>query len=92
MLELAQKKNSIPLPQIPEKFGLRLPAERLTLTAPQVKIIKKSNSTVQELENSINQNTFAISGMPTIPGMPGMSTIPNTRKIQVEDDDFDMED
>lgn len=73
LLDLAEKKNSIPLPQIPEKFGLRLPAERLTITAPQVKIVKKfkSSFTAQSLSNSI-------------------ATIPNTRKIEIEDD-FDME-
>lgn len=79
LLELAEKKNSIPLPQIPEKFGLRLPAERLTITAPQVKILKKfkSSSTAQALAQSINP----IAAIP----------LTQSRRIEIEDD-FDMDD
>lgn len=36
LMEIADKKNAMPLPQVPEKFGLRLPVERHTLTAPSV--------------------------------------------------------
>ncbi|KAI8923335.1 transcription initiation factor IID, 31kD subunit-domain-containing protein [Entophlyctis helioformis] len=41
MMELAEKKNSIPLPLIPEKFGLRLPPERNTLLKPNFQIVPK---------------------------------------------------
>lgn len=39
MLELADKKNSLPLPSVPQKFGLRLPVDRHTLTAPTLTIV-----------------------------------------------------
>jgi len=32
-LELASEKNKIPLPLIPDKFGVRLPPEKYCLTA-----------------------------------------------------------
>jgi transcription initiation factor TFIID subunit 9B len=38
LYEIAEKKNNLPLPQIPEKFGLRLPPERHILTAPTLNI------------------------------------------------------
>ncbi|EGF79699.1 hypothetical protein BATDEDRAFT_7075, partial [Batrachochytrium dendrobatidis JAM81] len=41
MMELAEKKNCIPLPLIPEKFGLRLPPERNTLTKANFQIVPK---------------------------------------------------
>lgn len=33
LLELAQEKNKVPLPLIPEKYGIRLPHEKHCLTA-----------------------------------------------------------
>ena len=33
LLELAEEKNKNPLPGVPEKYGIRLPAERHCLTA-----------------------------------------------------------
>ena len=39
MLELAERKNALPLPHVPEKYGLRLPVERHTLTAPNLEIV-----------------------------------------------------
>ncbi len=41
LVELAQKKNSIPLPLVPEKFGIRLPPERHCLIKPNISIIPK---------------------------------------------------
>ena len=76
LLELAEKKNSVPLPQIPEKFGLRLPAERLTITAPQVKIIKK-------LKSSATASALSQSVAP-------VALIKTQRRIEIEDD-FDMD-
>ncbi|KAJ3184218.1 Transcription initiation factor TFIID subunit 9B [Geranomyces variabilis] len=42
---VAGKKNSVPLPLIPEKFGVRLPPERHTLTSTNFQIsVKPSNA------------------------------------------------
>eukprot|EP00842_Homolaphlyctis_polyrhiza_P001536 jgi/Hompol1/2383/HPOL_001441-RA len=41
MMELAEKKNSIPLPQIAERLTLRLPPERNTLIKPNFQINPK---------------------------------------------------
>ncbi|KAI8897930.1 transcription initiation factor IID, 31kD subunit-domain-containing protein [Globomyces pollinis-pini] len=38
LVELAAKKNSIPLPLVPEKFGLRLPPERHCLIRQNISI------------------------------------------------------
>jgi transcription initiation factor TFIID subunit 9B len=51
-LELAQEKNKQPLPLIPEKYGIRLPADKHCLTGinfsivPDVSIIIKTKSKV----------------------------------------------
>ncbi|OZJ04634.1 hypothetical protein BZG36_02029 [Bifiguratus adelaidae] len=39
LLELADEKNKQPLPLIPEKYGIRLPPERHTLTAINYQIL-----------------------------------------------------
>ncbi|KAI9032684.1 transcription initiation factor IID, 31kD subunit-domain-containing protein [Phycomyces nitens] len=42
LLELAQEKNKAPLPLIPEKYGIRLPAEKHCLTGLNFSIIPDS--------------------------------------------------
>ncbi|KAF8948959.1 Transcription initiation factor TFIID subunit 9 [Haplosporangium gracile] len=39
LLELAEEKNRVPLPLIPEKYGIRLPHERHCLTAVNFQLI-----------------------------------------------------
>lgn len=39
LLELAQEKNKAPLPLIPEKYGIRLPAEKHCLTGINFSIV-----------------------------------------------------
>ncbi|KAF9957901.1 Transcription initiation factor TFIID subunit 9 [Mortierella alpina] len=39
LLELAEEKNKVPLPLIPEKYGIRLPHERHCLTAVNFQLI-----------------------------------------------------
>ncbi|KAG0347099.1 Transcription initiation factor TFIID subunit 9B [Podila humilis] len=39
LLELAEEKNKVPLPLIPEKYGIRLPQERHCLTAINFQLI-----------------------------------------------------
>eukprot|EP01102_Stenamoeba_stenopodia_P005848 TRINITY_DN16561_c0_g1_i1.p1 TRINITY_DN16561_c0_g1~~TRINITY_DN16561_c0_g1_i1.p1 ORF type:complete len:200 (+),score=59.21 TRINITY_DN16561_c0_g1_i1:153-752(+) len=38
IMDIAQKKNSIPLPIIPAKFGVQLPPEQFCLTAPNFQV------------------------------------------------------
>lgn len=40
-MKLATRKNNIPLPLVPEKFGLRLPPERHCLIKPNIMIVPK---------------------------------------------------
>ncbi|KAH6598643.1 hypothetical protein BASA50_003679 [Batrachochytrium salamandrivorans] len=56
MMELAEKKNSIPLPLIPEKFGLRLPPERNTLTKANFQIIPKVHTSKRAMVGQLNQS------------------------------------
>ncbi|XP_064394746.1 transcription initiation factor TFIID subunit 9-like [Halichondria panicea] len=44
LIEVARKKNSTPLPLIPEKFGPRLPPERYCLTANNYKLKEKQKA------------------------------------------------
>lgn len=39
LVELAEEKNKVPLPLIPEKYGIRLPHERHCLTAVNFQLI-----------------------------------------------------
>ncbi|KAI9310751.1 transcription initiation factor IID, 31kD subunit-domain-containing protein [Dichotomocladium elegans] len=44
LLELAEEKNKIPLPLIPEKYGIRLPAEKHCLTGINFSIVPDNTS------------------------------------------------
>nr|KAJ3419360.1 hypothetical protein HK105_007047 [Polyrhizophydium stewartii] len=44
-MELAERKNSIPLPLVPDKFGMRLPPERNTLIKQNFQIVPKLHPT-----------------------------------------------
>ncbi|KAH6584971.1 hypothetical protein BASA60_000753 [Batrachochytrium salamandrivorans] len=106
MMELAEKKNSIPLPLIPEKFGLRLPPERNTLTKANFQIIPKEphphQGTVAGEGSVISGDASMASEMVQL-AMPVPSahpvaapslTMPTSaaQKVQAqEDDDYDME-
>ena len=41
MTEIAEARNAIPLPLVPERYGLRLPPERSALTGINFQIIPK---------------------------------------------------
>ena len=43
LVELAEEKNKVPLPLIPEKYGIRLPHERHCLTAVNFQLIPEVN-------------------------------------------------
>ena len=40
-MEFARQRNSMPLPLVPEKFGLRLPPERYCLSGPNYRVKHK---------------------------------------------------
>ncbi|KAI9470413.1 transcription initiation factor TAFII31 [Zychaea mexicana] len=46
LLELAEEKNKTPLPLIPEKYGIRLPAEKHCLTGLNFSIVPDVSSDV----------------------------------------------
>ena len=41
LMDLAAKKNAIPLPLVPEKFGLRLPPERHCIIKQNITVLPK---------------------------------------------------
>ncbi|KAK5823379.1 transcription initiation factor IID, 31kD subunit-domain-containing protein [Linnemannia elongata] len=51
LLELAEEKNKVPLPLIPEKYGIRLPHERHCLTAVNFQLIPEVNRCDKELRS-----------------------------------------
>ncbi|KAJ1334661.1 hypothetical protein BSLG_007816 [Batrachochytrium salamandrivorans] len=53
---VGRKENSIPLPLIPEKFGLRLPPERNTLTKANFQIIPKVHTSKRAMVGQLNQS------------------------------------
>eukprot|EP00002_Diphylleia_rotans_P012750 TRINITY_DN2491_c0_g1_i2.p1 TRINITY_DN2491_c0_g1~~TRINITY_DN2491_c0_g1_i2.p1 ORF type:complete len:168 (+),score=41.05 TRINITY_DN2491_c0_g1_i2:51-554(+) len=48
ILEIAQQKNSQPLPPIPQKFGIRLPPEQHCLTQPNYQLDTKKMKVDEE--------------------------------------------
>ncbi len=50
MAEMAAERNQEPLPIIPEKFGLRLPAERYCLTQPNYTVLGLADPSVTTLQ------------------------------------------
>eukprot|EP01104_Vermistella_antarctica_P001310 TRINITY_DN11366_c0_g1_i1.p1 TRINITY_DN11366_c0_g1~~TRINITY_DN11366_c0_g1_i1.p1 ORF type:complete len:172 (+),score=41.79 TRINITY_DN11366_c0_g1_i1:112-627(+) len=68
MLELAQKKNSIPLPIIPPKFGYFLPPDEQCLTAPNYQVTTTTAaSTATALADTTGDDTSSIPA-------PGLAT------------------
>ncbi|KAJ3161762.1 Transcription initiation factor TFIID subunit 9B [Geranomyces michiganensis] len=69
---VAVKKNSVPLPLIPEKFGVRLPPERHTLTSTNFQIaVKRSHPAPQTGRPHSHQP--ANSAAPSYPASPSLS-------------------
>ncbi|KAJ3085675.1 Transcription initiation factor TFIID subunit 9B [Quaeritorhiza haematococci] len=75
LFELAEKKNSQPLPIVPEKFGVRLPPERHCLTGINFQILPERTSPRKSTDKSHSKapaTTATPASMPT--GMPSTST------------------
>jgi transcription initiation factor TFIID subunit 9B len=100
---LAEKKNMIALPLVPEKFGLRLPPERHCLLKPNITIVPKKRpigdmqvdtpySAPQTARSHIispqQQQQPLFLPQPTV--MPTMQ-LPKTKPKVVEEDDYDMD-
>ena len=90
LIELAAKKNSMPLPQVPEKFGLRLPTEKHTLLAPNLSIAPK------KVTPQVNPSSQII-GMemqgPDISNIPFVfKDLNHSNPSQHQQEDYDMED
>ena len=49
LLEIAREKNSIPMPLINERFGIRLPPDRFCLTASNLQLVKKDRPQQKDL-------------------------------------------
>ena len=43
LIEIARAKNGLPLPPIKSHNGMRLPADRYSLVAPNVRLVSKQN-------------------------------------------------
>ncbi|KAJ3272631.1 Transcription initiation factor TFIID subunit 9B [Terramyces sp. JEL0728] len=88
LLQLAQKKNSIPLPLVPEKLGLRLPPERHCLIRNNISINPKKRVSVDP-GNVAKKPAVA---MPTPAGIQiPVQPITINSNIANADDDYDME-
>ncbi|KAF9106329.1 Transcription initiation factor TFIID subunit 9 [Mortierella sp. AM989] len=97
LLELAEEKNKVPLPLIPEKYGIRLPHERHCLTAVNFQLIPElpppgSQYSLKDTSMSSLSATDAMdisSSTPTGQGAPMSSDPPSLFKVKDEDEDED---
>ncbi|KAI1296369.1 Transcription initiation factor TFIID subunit 9 [Mortierella claussenii] len=86
LLELAEEKNKVPLPLIPEKYGIRLPHERHCLTAVNFQLIPELPlPNIQNGVSSLSTNTRDISGA-------GVDSSEPPSLFKVKDDDNEDED
>jgi transcription initiation factor TFIID subunit 9B len=92
LMKLATKKNNIPLPLVPEKFGLRLPPERHCLIKQNISIVPKKRSGDYDM-GSVQSNLSL-----NVPGLPKPLPVPFYPKLEVkqnaipDEDDYDMDD
>ncbi|KAI8085238.1 transcription initiation factor IID, 31kD subunit-domain-containing protein [Thamnidium elegans] len=93
LLELAQEKNKIPLPLIPEKYGIRLPSDKHCLTGINFSIVPDAPPPPRPLEKSSSmmdtQETLVE------PESDAVTTTAPTEAIKrgrdaMEDDDYDF--
>ncbi|CAO3662243.1 unnamed protein product [Rhizopus microsporus] len=86
LLELAQEKNKAPLPLIPEKYGIRLPAEKHCLTGINFSIVpdapKQQQSNVT-LDSQMDTDSQIMNVEKSTPEPP-------VKRTRDEDDDYDF--
>lgn len=100
LMQLAEKKNSIPLPLVPEKFGLRLPPERHLLIKPNINVVSRKQQSaqyypVQQQSPSphLQSNSLLQGSSMGYQASPlSQPQRPNVSKPSAADDDYDMED
>ncbi|KAF9897387.1 Transcription initiation factor TFIID subunit 9 [Lobosporangium transversale] len=93
LLELAEEKNKVPLPLIPEKYGIRLPHERHCLTAVNFQLIPElPPSGVQRLSSDAISTSIGGRGVGEAPlASPLSAEPPSLFKVKSEDEDEDEE-
>ncbi|KAK3834510.1 MAG: transcription initiation factor TFIID subunit 9-like protein [Linnemannia gamsii] len=86
LLELAEEKNRVPLPLIPEKYGIRLPHERHCLTAVNFQLIP-------ELPPPTHKDTVLDGALSTAAAGQDDAGAPSLFKVKEEEsgDDSDEE-
>ncbi|KHN83131.1 Transcription initiation factor TFIID subunit 9B [Toxocara canis] len=89
MLELAEQKNSIPLPAIRQNFGMRLPNDRFCLVQPNMQW--KSRERLRELADQMSRSQREESERSTeTPRQTKPEAITNVLKRRAPDDeDYD---
>ncbi|KAG0301581.1 Transcription initiation factor TFIID subunit 9 [Dissophora globulifera] len=91
LLELAEEKNKVPLPLIPEKYGIRLPHERHCLTAVNFDLIPELPPMGAQHASSLSRVEAMDTSTPSS-GAAGLSgTQPSLFKVKDEDEDSDEE-
>ncbi|KAF9364495.1 Transcription initiation factor TFIID subunit 9 [Mortierella sp. NVP85] len=88
LLELAEEKNKVPLPLIPEKYGIRLPHERHCLTAVNFQLIPELPPPGSQHPISQMKATTAMEASPEISTQTsiGSSQQPSLFKVKDEDE------
>ncbi|GJJ70510.1 transcription initiation factor TFIID subunit 9B [Entomortierella parvispora] len=84
LVELAEEKNKVPLPLIPEKYGIRLPHERHCLTAVNFQLIPELPPQSAHLSQGLDLSVAAS----TSESGPS-SQAPSLFKVREADDDYD---
>ncbi|KAI8378989.1 transcription initiation factor IID, 31kD subunit-domain-containing protein [Blakeslea trispora] len=79
LLELAQEKNKQPLPLIPEKYGIRLPADKHCLTGINFSIVPDVKTPSFEETTTTTTTAAAVDSAASKRG-----------RDQMEDDDYDF--
>ncbi|KAF9208591.1 Transcription initiation factor TFIID subunit 9 [Haplosporangium sp. Z 27] len=93
LLELAEEKNRVPLPIIPEKYGIRLPHERHCLTAVNFQLIPElppvgSQYNLKDTSMS-SQSATDVMDISSTPTGLGTSEPPSLFKVKDDDEDDD---
>ncbi|KAF9298339.1 Transcription initiation factor TFIID subunit 9B [Mortierella antarctica] len=89
LLELAEEKNKVPLPLIPEKYGVRLPHERHCLTAVNFQLIPELPPRGSKVPDSMKSEAGP-SGSATTTEAPSLFKV--KEKEDEADSDEDMKD
>ncbi|KAI8147551.1 transcription initiation factor IID, 31kD subunit-domain-containing protein [Fennellomyces sp. T-0311] len=87
LLELAEEKNKTPLPLIPEKYGIRLPAEKHCLTGLNFTIVPDTTSTFSPADSGTPMQATPVD---TQGSMDAAEAGAKRTRDAMEDDDYDF--